>query len=78
MEKKITQLIAEQLNIKPEDITPEQKIIDDLKADSLDVVELVMNLEDHFKLQIPDEEAEKLITVKDVIQYVTSRTKTDR
>ena len=66
--------IAEQLNIKPEEVKLENEFIKDLKADSLDIVELVMNLEDHFNLQIPDEEAEKLITVKDAIDYVSSQT----
>ena len=64
--------IAEQLNIKPEDIKLENEFIKDLKADSLDIVELVMNLEDHFNLQIPDEEAEKLVTVKNAIDYISS------
>ena len=77
MKDKIIQLIADQLNIKPEDIKLENEFIKDLKADSLDVVELIMNLEDHFNLQIPDEEAEKLVTVKDVIDYVASHTKTN-
>lgn len=65
--------IAEQLNIKAEEVKLESEFIKDLKADSLDIVELVMNLEDHFNLQIPDEEAEKLVTVKDVIDYISSQ-----
>lgn len=77
MKDKIIQLIADQMNIKPEDIKMENEFIKDLKADSLDVVELIMNLEDHFNLQIPDEEAEKLVTVKDVIDYVASHTETN-
>ena len=77
MKDKIIQIIADQMNIKPEDIKLENEFIKDLKADSLDVVELIMNLEDHFNLQIPDEEAEKLVTVKDVIDYVASRTETN-
>lgn len=72
MQDKIFKLIAEQLNIKPEDIKPNSEFIKDLKADSLDIVELVMNLEDHFNIQIPDEEAEKLVTVKDAIEYISA------
>ena len=77
MEDKIIQLIADQLNIKPEEIKPEQEFIKDLKADSLDIVELVMNMEDHFNLQIPDEEAEKLVTVKDAVKYIATHAKTN-
>ena len=75
----IIQHIADQLNIKSEEIKLENEFIKDLKADSLDIVELVMNLEDHFNLQIPDEEAEKLVTVKNVIDYISShqQAKTD-
>ena len=77
MKDKIIQLIADQLNIKPEEIKPEREFIKDLKADSLDIVELVMNMEDHFNLQIPDEEAEKLVTVKDAMEYIATHAKTD-
>ena len=76
MKDKVIQFIADQLNIKPEDIKLENEFIKDLKADSLDIVELVMNLEDHFNLQIPDEEAEKLVTVKDAIDYISSHIET--
>ncbi|MCY4513318.1 MAG: acyl carrier protein [Bdellovibrionales bacterium] len=78
MQNKIFQLIADQLNIKTEDIKMESAFIKDLKADSLDIVELVMNLEDHFNMQIPDEDAEKLVTVKDVIKYISSHTKSTK
>ena len=76
MKDKVIQFIADQLNIKPEDIKLENEFIKDLKADSLDIVELVMNLEDHFNLQIPDEEAEKLVTVKNAIDYISSHIET--
>ena len=63
-------IVVEQLGVKPEQITPEAKFIEDLGADSLDTVELVMGLEEEFGNEIPDEEAEKLITVGDVISFI--------
>ena len=70
-EKQTIKLIAEQLNIKKEeDIKPGSRLVDDLKADSLDMVELVMSLEENFDLQIPDGDAEKLQTVKNVVEYI--------
>ena len=67
---KVKNIIAEQLGVKPEEVTPEAKFIDDLGADSLDTVELVMALEEEFGIEIPDEEAEKLITVGDAVKYI--------
>ena len=67
---KVKNTIAEQLGVKPEEVTPEAKFIDDLGADSLDTVELVMALEEEFGIEIPDEEAEKLITVGDAVKYI--------
>ncbi len=67
---KVRNIIAEQLGVKPEEVTPEAKFIDDLGADSLDTVELVMALEEEFGIEIPDEEAEKLITVGDAVRYI--------
>ena len=61
---------VEQLGVKPEQITPEAKFIEELGADSLDTVELVMGLEEEFGNEIPDEEAEKLVTVGDVISFI--------
>lgn len=72
VQKEIYQMIAEQLNLKIEDIQPESEFIKDLKADSLDVVELVMSAEEKFNIQIPDEEAENLISVKAFIDYIKS------
>ena len=67
---KVKSLLAEQLNIKPETIKAESKIVDDLGADSLDVVELLMTLEDEFGVAISDEEAVKIKTVGDILNIV--------
>ena len=72
MLEKIKLIVSEQLNISPEKITPESSIIDDLGADSLDVVELVMALEENFGVEIPDEEAEKIATIGDIVNYIES------
>ena len=66
----VKNIIAEQLGVKPEEVTPEAKFIDDLGADSLDTVELGMALEEEFGIEIPDEEAEKLVTVGDAVKYI--------
>ena len=71
--EKVKGIVAEQLGVKPEEVTPEAKFIDDLGADSLDTVELVMALEEEFGLEIPDEEAEKLVTVGDAIKYIEQK-----
>ena len=65
--------IAEQLGVKPEQVVPEASLIDDLGADSLDAVELVMAIEEAFGIEIPDEEAEQLQRVGEVIRYVETR-----
>ena len=70
IEDRIRTLIATELGVKPEQITPEAKFIEDLGADSLDTVELVMALEEEFGNEIPDEDAEKLISVGDVIRFI--------
>ena len=67
---RVQAIVVEQLGVKPEQITPEAKFIEDLGADSLDTVELVMGLEEEFGNEIPDEEAEKLVTVGDVINFI--------
>ena len=67
---RVQAIVVEQLGVKPEQITPEAKFIEDLGADSLDTVELVMVLEEEFGNEIPDEEAEKLVTVGDVITFI--------
>ncbi len=71
--EKVKNIIAEQLGVKPEEVTPEAKFIDDLGADSLDTVELVMALEEEFGIEIPDEEAEKLVTVGDALRYIETK-----
>ena len=70
IDQRIKDIIVEQLGVNADQVTPEAKFIEDLGADSLDTVELVMALEEEFGLEIPDEEAEKLQTVGDVIKYV--------
>ncbi len=70
IEEKVRDIIVEQLGVNPEQVTPEAKFIEDLGADSLDTVELVMAFEEEFSIEVPDEEAEKLQSVGDVIRYV--------
>jgi len=70
IEQKVKDIIVEQLSVTPEQVTKEAKFIDDLGADSLDTVELVMAFEEEFGVDVPDEEAEKLISVGDVIAFV--------
>jgi acyl carrier protein len=72
--EKISKVIVEKLGVKAEQVTPEATFVDDLGADSLDQVELIMAVEDAFDIEIPDEEAEKLRKVSDVIAYVQSKT----
>jgi len=68
--KKVQEITSEQLGVDESQITPEAKFIDDLGADSLDTVELIMALEEEFNLEISDEEAEKLTTVRKVVDYI--------
>ncbi|AAM24693.1 Acyl carrier protein [Caldanaerobacter subterraneus subsp. tengcongensis MB4] len=70
--EKVRNIIAEQLGIDPEEITMESSFIDDLGADSLDIVELIMALEEEFDIEIPDEDAEKIKTVGDVVEYLSN------
>lgn len=70
IEERVIEIICEQLNTKPEDVRLDASFIDDLGADSLDIVELVMAMEDAFSMDIPDEEAERIQTVKDAIEYI--------
>ncbi len=70
IEQKVKDIIAKQLDVPIEQVTPDAKFIDDLRADSLDTVELIMALEDAFDHKIPDEQAEKLESVGDVIKYI--------
>lgn len=70
MFEKIKKIIAEQLGVDEEEITMESSFIDDLGADSLDIVELIMALEEEFDIEIPDSEAEKISVVGDVVEYI--------
>ena len=71
--EKVKSIIAEQLGVKPEEVTPEASFIDDLGADSLDTVELVMALEEEFSIEIPDEGAEKMTKVTEAIKYIDEK-----
>lgn len=75
IEQRVKEIIVEQLGVTADQVAPEAKFIEDLGADSLDTVELVMALEEEFGQEIPDEEAEKLQTVGDVIKYVEEKQK---
>jgi acyl carrier protein len=73
LEEQVTALIVEQLGISAQEAVPGASFLDDLGADSLDIVELVMSLEEKFDLEIPDEDAEKIQTIGDAITYVKER-----
>ena len=73
---RVKAIIAEQLGVKPEEVVPEASFIDDLGADSLDTVELIMALEEEFGVEIPDEDAEKMTTVGDAIKYIETKSAT--
>lgn len=70
IEDKVKKIIAEKLSVDIDEIVPEASFVDDLGADSLDLVELIMSMEEEFDIDISDEEAEKLVTFKDVIEYI--------
>ena len=71
VEKRVMEIIVEQLKVDPEIVTLEAHFIDDLGADSLDLVELIMAMEEEFSLEISDEDAEKIQTVQDAVNYIT-------
>ncbi len=75
LEGKVRKIIIDQLGVDEAEVTPEAKFIDDLGADSLDTVELVMALEEEFGIEIPDEDAEKIATVRDAITYIREHKK---
>ncbi len=70
IEQRVKEIIVEQLGVNADQVTPEAKFVEDLGADSLDIVELIMALEEEFGSEIPDEQAEKLLTVGDVVKYI--------
>jgi len=72
VDEKIVKIICEQLDVPEKDVVPEASFVDDLGADSLDQVELIMAMEEEFDISIPDEDAEKIATVKDAIDYVNT------
>ncbi|HEU5281916.1 MAG TPA: acyl carrier protein [Gammaproteobacteria bacterium] len=73
IEVRVKKIVGEQLGVKEEEITTDASFVDDLGADSLDTVELVMALEEEFETEIPDEDAEKITTVKDAVKYIVER-----
>ncbi len=75
IEEKVKQIIVEQLGVDEAEVTPNASFVDDLGADSLDTVELLMAFEEAFNIEIPDEDAEKISTVKDAIAYIEKRKK---
>ncbi|MGM0426518.1 MAG: acyl carrier protein [Thermodesulfobacteriota bacterium] len=74
IEEKIRKIISEQLDVSEEEVVPEASFVDDLGADSLDQVELIMAMEEEFDVSIPDEDAEKIATVQDAINYINKAT----
>jgi acyl carrier protein len=75
VEEKVKEIISKQLGVKASDVVPEASFVEDLGADSLDTVELVMAFEEAFGIEIPDEDAEKIVKVQDAIDYINNKTK---
>ena len=75
LEERVTDIVVEHLNVSRDEVVPEASFVDDLGADSLDIVELVMAMEEEFEVEIPDEEAENIKTVGDAINYVNTHKK---
>lgn len=73
----IASSITEQFNLKASDIKPELNFLKDIDADSIDFVELVLDLEDHFEIEIPDEDAEKLVTLQNTVDYIAEKKQVD-
>jgi acyl carrier protein len=69
---KVKKVVVDQLDVKPDQVVPNASFVNDLGADSLDIVELVMALEEEFDIEIPDEAAEKILTVQEVVDYINS------
>ena len=70
IEEQVKEIIVEQLSVNAEEVVPEASFVDDLGADSLDLVELIMSMEEEFEVDISDEDAEKIVTVQDAIDYI--------
>jgi acyl carrier protein len=70
VQEKVRKIVCEQLDVAEKDVVPDASFVDDLGADSLDQVELIMAMEEEFDISIPDEDAEKIVTVKDAIEYI--------
>ena len=75
IEERVIKIAVEQLGVKAEDVTPSSSFVNDLGADSLDTVELVMALEEEFETEIPDEEAEKITTIQEAVTYIKEHSK---
>ena len=75
IEERVTQIIVDQLGVEPSEVTANASFVDDLGADSLDRVELIMAFEEQFSLEIPDEDAEKIVTVQNAIDYIQKNAK---
>ena len=75
IEERVKKIVVEQLGVKEDEVTPNASFVDDLGADSLDTVELVMALEEEFETEIPDEEAEKITTVQQAVDYIKGHQK---
>ena len=75
IEERVKKIVVDQLGVKEEDVTPNASFVDDLGADSLDTVELVMALEEEFETEIPDEEAEKITTVQQAVDFIKAHVK---
>ncbi|MDR1684644.1 MAG: acyl carrier protein [Elusimicrobiota bacterium] len=73
VEEKVKNIIVEQLGVEPEQVKPEAQFVNDLGADSLDIVELIMALEEEFDIEIPDEQAEKIKTVGEALNHITGK-----
>ncbi len=75
VEERVKKIVVEQLGVKEEEVTNEASFVDDLGADSLDTVELVMALEEEFEIEIPDEQAEKITTIQEAVEHIESHLK---
>ncbi len=73
IETRVKKIVVEQLGVKEDEVTADASFVDDLGADSLDTVELVMALEEEFETEIPDDDAGKLLTIKDAVSYIVAR-----